>query len=97
MLFTIIGMQIKTTIRCHYTPTRITKIKKRKKKENSGHTKCLGEMQGNWNFQTLVVGIFSISYKPMQGKYHTAQQLHFGHLPQRNRNILIQKPLNELL
>ena len=45
-------MKIKTTARCHCTPTGIAKIKKKKKKGRQHQ--MLAAMKSNWNALTLL-------------------------------------------
>ena len=46
-------MKIKTTARCHCTPTGIAKTKKKKKKKGRQH-QMLAAVKSNWNALTLL-------------------------------------------
>lgn len=52
-------MQIRTTMRYYFTPTRMVKIKTNQKQKHKKNRKVvmLGSQQKNYNFRTLVVGM----------------------------------------
>lgn len=52
-------MQIRTTMRYYFTPTRMVKIKTNQKQKHKKNRKVvmLGSQQKNYNFHTLVVGM----------------------------------------
>lgn len=90
-------MQTETTMRYHYTPARMVKIKKKQ---------VLTKMLSNWNSRTLLAEIWNgtatsenhlaVSYKVKLKSTIRPRNPIPRYLPKRNKNTCLHKPYKQM-